>query len=135
MRHLVINIKKQIARLPLPFWLSFYIFMILVAVPVLAYLGTFGSADTPSVETGNISYVGSTSAVLNGKTSPAGLTERGFRYGISTNYDHTKLDTNTLNYGYLGAFGQYGSDNGQFNEVSGVDIDSFGNIFVVDTGN
>ena len=51
MKHIGVNIKKQIAKLPLPFWLSFYIFLILLVVPTLAYLGSFGKAAPGTLTT------------------------------------------------------------------------------------
>jgi surface protein len=50
-KHIGVNIKKQIAKLPLPFWLSFYIFLILLVVPTLAYLGSFGKAAPGTLTT------------------------------------------------------------------------------------
>ena len=44
-----LSIKQLIAKLPLPFWLSFYIFLILIAIPTLAYIGTFGKAAPGSL--------------------------------------------------------------------------------------
>ena len=39
-----LSIKKLIAKLPIPFWLVFYIFTLLILVPTLAYLGSFNKA-------------------------------------------------------------------------------------------
>ena len=39
-----LNIKSIMAKLPVPFWLVFYIFLILIVIPTLAYLGNFGKA-------------------------------------------------------------------------------------------
>jgi len=36
---------------------------------------------------------------------------------------------------FLFKFGSFGSDNGQFNDSSGIAVDSLGNIYVVDSGN
>jgi surface protein len=43
------NIKKLLSQLPLPFWVSFYIFLLLITLPVLAYIGNFGGAAPGSL--------------------------------------------------------------------------------------
>ena len=43
------NIKKLLSQLPLPFWVSFYIFLLLITLPVLAYIGNFGNAAPGSL--------------------------------------------------------------------------------------
>ncbi len=44
--------------------------------------------------------------------------------------------TNAENYSYVGSWGSgFGSDNGQFIHASGIAVDSFGNVYVADSGN
>ena len=44
-----LSIKRIMAKLPVPFWLAFYIFLILITIPTLAYLGSFGKAAPGSL--------------------------------------------------------------------------------------
>ena len=40
-----LNPKALLSKLPLPFWASFYLFLIILTIPVLAYIGTLSKAD------------------------------------------------------------------------------------------
>ncbi len=93
-------------------------------------------AASPTVTTSAASSVAKTTATLNGSISDNGgenVTEVGFEYGLSASYGSST--TTTSSYTYNSHFGSSGSGDGQFSSPNDIEIDSFGNIFVVDNVN
>ncbi|MCA9343189.1 6-bladed beta-propeller, partial [Candidatus Saccharibacteria bacterium] len=134
------NIKKQIAKLPPVFWLIFYIFVLLITLPVLAYIGVISEGapdDPPAVTTLTSSEVTENSVNLKGAVDPDGeITERGFEYGETTSYGLTQIDETSLSsYEYDGNFGPDNSTNFRFEGNSDTAFDSLGNMYVTDTNN
>lgn len=117
-------------------WAKFFILSIIF----FSLKSDFVFAASPSIKTVSSSSVLETSAVLTGKITEdygEAITERGFQYGKTTSYGQVVSETGTFGevVEYISQFGSSGSGNGQFSEPSEVEIDSDGNLYVVDTLN
>lgn len=76
-----------------------------------------------------------TAFIVNNPTNT--ITSRGFEYGVSDSYGQVESETVSLSgsISYVSQFGSSGSGDGQFSELKSVEIDSLGNIYVLDSGN
>ena len=90
---------------------------------------------SPLVTTRPATNVVTNSATLNGTTSPTGVTERGFEYGLDTNYGQSIQDTSPLEYTYASDWGSTGTGDGQFSQPPSIATDSQGNVYVADSEN
>ncbi len=118
---------------PLVKKLSFSVIPLLF-IAFLIFFTTLTYAATPTATTDNTSSITRITATLNGSVSNAGgkqITQRGFQYGIDTNYDQTVKEY-ISGYDYNLSWGEEGVGNGQFAETRDIAIDSSGNIYVVD---
>src|SRR5258708_23333053 len=59
----------------------------------------------------------------------------GLPVGCSKSFNIPTSPTVTQTYSYLSQWGSSGSGNGKFNTITGVVVDSSGNVYVADNGN
>jgi tripartite motif-containing protein 71 len=130
--------KRILAKLPFSVWFIAYGFVLLSAISVLAYVGTFSSADTPVVATQDTQGVTDKTAIIKGVVSnPKDFSAGGFQYGPDTNYGATVYDQGAVSYRQDLEFGAIGTGDGQFGQAYGLPIatDSTGSFYVADTSN
>lgn len=98
------------------------------------------NAPPPDVTTTNVDGE-LTSRTLHGTyTPPAGVTEYGFEFGLTTGYGQQLLnDSNAYSHGLSRQWGSAGSDDGQFGSATyiavTIEADSEGNTYVLDPEN
>ncbi len=110
---------------------------VVIILTLLSFpFAAFGSESAPSVTTVSVKDIGPGSATLMGSTTRDGLSERGFDYGLTTNYGDRIKNTEALSsYSYVSQFGTVGTGEGQFNNPNAIAFDTQGNYWVADSNN
>ncbi len=106
---------------------------ILIAVVFLTSTQIIEAA-APTVVTGAATSITKTSAILAGSITSNGgelITDTGFEFGLTDSYGQIIPSTDNTTE-YVSEFGTSGSGNGQFANPFDIDIDSAGNIYVVE---
>lgn len=109
---------------------------VLIAVILLSDTRIIEAA-TPTVITNAATNISKTGATITGTITNNGgsnITNTGFELGTTVSYGQTVTSV-TEEYQQTAEFGTVGSGNTEFTGPSGIDIDSAGNIYIVDVGN
>ncbi len=128
--HLAMNFRKSIKKYVTGLVVIFSIFTIVFGDPHII------EAATPTVVTMPAINISKTSAVLAGVISDDGgspITATGFEYGTTVGYGQSAIGEGT--YRQISEFGTIGTANGEMDGPTGIDLDSNGDIYVVDTQN
>lgn len=94
-------------------------------------------AAIPAVVTNTATNISKTGATITGTITSNGgsdIINSGFELGTTVSYGQTVTSV-IEQYQQTAAFGSLGSEATEFNEPKGIDVDSAGNIYVVDRGN
>lgn len=108
-------------------------FVLLIALTQTGIL----EAAAPTVITNAATDISKTGATITGTITNNGgsnITNTGFELGTTVSYGQTVTSV-TEEYQQTAEFGTVGSGDTEFNGPSGIDIDSAGNIYIVDVGN
>ena len=116
-----------------------FLIIFLTFALVFGFSGRVFAVNNPTLETVSATSITKTSATLTGKlvrTGGAVNTIRGFQYDTNNStLTNSTTEAGSFDLGYISKFGSSGSGNGQFGAMKGIDFDSQGNIYVVDSSN